>query len=209
MQARYYDPLIGRFYSNDPVDAATFISHGNVRGFNRYAYANNNPYKYTDPTGENPFMIIGGIAGFFQSLQAVAGTDASKYEKLGAITAGTIIGAATGGRGATIVKTVVSKIIGKKAGNVVISAGVGAAASVLSQNASDIAVNDQLSSKGDNINAAITGTFTGVAGALSSNQKVNAATAVFAETTLQTGNAFAEEPVEPLEITITCGGSDC
>ena len=45
MQARYYDPVIGRFYSNDPV------GFDNVHNFNRYAYANNNPYKYTDPTG--------------------------------------------------------------------------------------------------------------------------------------------------------------
>jgi RHS repeat-associated protein len=46
MQARYYDPLIGRFYSNDP------LPFRDVHSFNRYAYANNNPYKYTDPTGE-------------------------------------------------------------------------------------------------------------------------------------------------------------
>jgi hypothetical protein len=45
MQARYYDPVIGRFYSNDP------ISFRGIHSFNRYAYANNNPYKYIDPTG--------------------------------------------------------------------------------------------------------------------------------------------------------------
>lgn len=45
MQARYYDPLIGRFYSNDP------IGFRDVHSFNRYAYANNNPYKYVDPDG--------------------------------------------------------------------------------------------------------------------------------------------------------------
>ncbi|TMN80632.1 MULTISPECIES: RHS repeat-associated core domain-containing protein [unclassified Pseudoalteromonas] len=45
MQARYYDPVIGRFYSNDPV------GFRDVHSFNRYAYANNNPYKYTDPSG--------------------------------------------------------------------------------------------------------------------------------------------------------------
>lgn len=56
MQARYYDPVIGRFYSNDPVDAAAFLSQGNVHGFNRYAYANNNPYKYIDPDGRNPLQ---------------------------------------------------------------------------------------------------------------------------------------------------------
>lgn len=210
MQARYYDPVIGRFYSNDPVDAATFISKGNIQGFNRYAYANNNPYKYTDPNGENPFMVIGGIAGFFQSVQAVANTNATPFEKLGAVVAGTVIGAATGGRGAALVKTAVSKIIGNKAGNVVASAGVGATASVLSQNASDIAVNDRLSSTSENTGAAITGAFTGVAGAVSASGKVNAVSAVFAETALQSGNALAEEtPPKPLEITITCGGSSC
>ncbi|MGS0677474.1 RHS repeat-associated core domain-containing protein [Shewanella sp. 125m-1] len=47
MQARYYDPLIGRFYSNDPV------GFKNVHNFNRYAYAANNPYRYTDPDGKD------------------------------------------------------------------------------------------------------------------------------------------------------------
>jgi len=52
MQARYYDPVIGRFYSNDPV------GFNNVHNFNRYAYANNNPYKYTDPDGNNAIRIL-------------------------------------------------------------------------------------------------------------------------------------------------------
>ena len=47
MQARYYDPVIGRFYGNDPA------GFSNVHNFNRYAYANGNPYKYTDPDGRN------------------------------------------------------------------------------------------------------------------------------------------------------------
>ena len=57
MQARYYDPVIGRFYSNDPVGFT------NVHTFNRYAYANNNPYKYTDPDGRetNPVNSASGI----------------------------------------------------------------------------------------------------------------------------------------------------
>jgi len=54
MQARYYDPVIGRFYSNDPVDAFSHLGTPNgIHGFNRYAYANNNPYMYTDPTGKS------------------------------------------------------------------------------------------------------------------------------------------------------------
>lgn len=46
MQQRYFDPESGRFLSNDPV--ATTDDGG---GFNRYAYANDNPYRYIDPTG--------------------------------------------------------------------------------------------------------------------------------------------------------------
>jgi len=46
MDARYYDPVIGRFYSNDPVGFT-----GDITTFNRYSYVGNNPYKYTDPTG--------------------------------------------------------------------------------------------------------------------------------------------------------------
>lgn len=52
MQARYYDPVIGRFLSNDPIG---FIDHivgqQGPQGFNRYAYVNNNPFKFTDPLG--------------------------------------------------------------------------------------------------------------------------------------------------------------
>ncbi|WP_080760027.1 RHS repeat domain-containing protein [Alteromonas macleodii] len=61
MQARYYDPVIGRFYSNDPVGTLEHLGGtGGIHGFNRYAYANNNPYKYTDPNGENPALAVKG-----------------------------------------------------------------------------------------------------------------------------------------------------
>jgi uncharacterized protein RhaS with RHS repeats len=47
MQQRYYDPAIGRFLSVDPVtaDGATGAN------FNRYWYANNNPFRFKDPDG--------------------------------------------------------------------------------------------------------------------------------------------------------------
>ena len=57
MQARYYDPVIGRFYSNDPVDVLGHLASANVQGFNRYAYANNNPCAYTDPDGNSPVRM--------------------------------------------------------------------------------------------------------------------------------------------------------
>ncbi|MEZ0469592.1 RHS repeat-associated core domain-containing protein [Luteimonas salinilitoris] len=47
MQQRYYDAKLGRFLSVDPVTA-----DANTGGnFNRYWYANNNPYKSIDPDG--------------------------------------------------------------------------------------------------------------------------------------------------------------
>lgn len=48
MKARFYDPVIGRFYSNDPVG----FTASNPMMFNRYAYVNNNPYRYIDPSGK-------------------------------------------------------------------------------------------------------------------------------------------------------------
>ncbi|MDQ3524605.1 MAG: RHS repeat protein [Chloroflexota bacterium] len=47
MQQRYYDPGIGRFLSVDPVTA--YEKPG--QNFNRYWYANDNPYRFTDPDG--------------------------------------------------------------------------------------------------------------------------------------------------------------
>ena len=50
MQQRYYDPAIGRFLSADPVK--TEASSGAL--FNRYWYANDNPYRFSDPDGRIP-----------------------------------------------------------------------------------------------------------------------------------------------------------
>ncbi len=52
------NPASARFVSNDPVSAQAHIQQGNVQGFNRYAYANNNPYKFTDPDGRNPLLVL-------------------------------------------------------------------------------------------------------------------------------------------------------
>ena len=49
MQARYYDPLVGRFISVDPVSP----SLGNIFNFGRYGYAFNNPVINLDPDGRD------------------------------------------------------------------------------------------------------------------------------------------------------------
>jgi RHS repeat-associated core domain len=47
MQARYYDPAVGRFLSVDPAGPTP----GNPFSFNRYDYTDNNPINHTDPDG--------------------------------------------------------------------------------------------------------------------------------------------------------------
>ncbi len=47
MNGRIYDQELGRFLSADPFVQAPFQTFS----FNRYTYVNNNPLKYTDPSG--------------------------------------------------------------------------------------------------------------------------------------------------------------
>lgn len=72
MQARYYDPVIGRFYSNDPVG---YTAANPVNSFNRYMYVNNNPYKYKDPNGEFLALLFTppGIAAMKYTASALVG----------------------------------------------------------------------------------------------------------------------------------------
>lgn len=55
--ARYYIPVIGRFTGMDPKGLAPEDPHS----FNRYAYANNNPYKYVDPDGRASVLAVAGM----------------------------------------------------------------------------------------------------------------------------------------------------
>jgi RHS repeat-associated protein len=52
-QQRYYDPQLGVFYSPDPMAVDTTSAFN----FNRYAYANNSPYKFTDPDGRAGILV--------------------------------------------------------------------------------------------------------------------------------------------------------
>jgi RHS repeat-associated protein len=56
--ARWYEPELGRFLSPDPVQ----FNDSNIFSFNRYSYANNNPYKFVDPDGRYASPIHGLIS---------------------------------------------------------------------------------------------------------------------------------------------------
>ena len=70
MGARYYDPVIGRFMGIDPKG----FDEGNLHSFNRYTYANNNPYKFVDPDGRSPFLIVPIVAGWMGGGMVVGGS---------------------------------------------------------------------------------------------------------------------------------------
>jgi len=57
MNARLYDPAVGRFLSPDPYVQSPDFS----QNFNRYSYCLNNPLRYTDENGEFIFTILAAI----------------------------------------------------------------------------------------------------------------------------------------------------
>ena len=55
LQSRYYDPITRRFVNADSI---AYTGQG-IIGANMFAYCNNNPMIYSDPTGEIGGLVIG------------------------------------------------------------------------------------------------------------------------------------------------------
>ncbi|HVI53663.1 MAG TPA: RHS repeat-associated core domain-containing protein [Luteibacter sp.] len=73
MQARYYDPAIGRFLSIDPVQP----SAGDLFVHNRFVYAENSPLVHTDPSGRCiEDACIGEAFLLFEAFEFLTGTAA-------------------------------------------------------------------------------------------------------------------------------------
>lgn len=100
--ARIYSPDLGRFLSQDPVG----FSESSTKSFNKYIYANNNPYKYKDPDGKFPILIAIPIvaAALFSTNNAQAPTsindlspmmDTKTFEVASVLEAGSVSWAAT------------------------------------------------------------------------------------------------------------------
>ena len=66
--ARYYDPELARFIQADSTIPDPEFS----QAYNRYAYVYNNPLVFSDPTGQNPFLI-----GLIVSMAISGGTAAA------------------------------------------------------------------------------------------------------------------------------------
>ena len=130
MQARFYDPLVGRFLSTDPVG----FDASNPYGFNRYAYANNNPYRYTDPNGEFVLQVGGTIGGAAVGLLVTAGYDLVRGD---VSSFGTYVGAAAGGAAAGLTLTTTFNPTAAGAAAAVVSGAVGGAVGSVVQQSID------------------------------------------------------------------------
>ncbi|QEE27998.1 RHS repeat-associated core domain-containing protein [Terriglobus albidus] len=85
-RARYYNPAVGRFLSEDPA--------GFSGGINKYAYVGADPIDFNDPSGRLPFgAVVGAInGGVFGGLGAMTGDDWDWQDVVG----GAVLGAAAG-----------------------------------------------------------------------------------------------------------------
>ncbi|WP_016739355.1 MULTISPECIES: polymorphic toxin-type HINT domain-containing protein [Bacillales] len=94
LRARYYDPKIGRFISEDTYKGQV----DNPLSLNRYTYVSNNPLKYVDPTGNvqeihadwapgkkkiDP-LVNGLLLGYPEQVQKVMDTEPFTLENLAA-----------------------------------------------------------------------------------------------------------------------------
>jgi RHS repeat-associated protein len=72
MQQRYYDPVVGRFLSSDPVPT----DPNSGANFNSYWYANNNPIRFLDPDGR---LGQSGAAGWNSHLCDIGSCESGSF----------------------------------------------------------------------------------------------------------------------------------
>jgi len=120
MNGRVYDPLTAQFFSPDPY----IQDPGNWLNYNRYSYCYNNPFKYTDPSGE--FIITAIVAGAI--INGIVQTVSGNVHSMGDLGKAALIGGLSGGAGAWAGSVVSGAIsYGGFAGGATIGAASGAA----------------------------------------------------------------------------------
>ncbi|HTE39839.1 MAG TPA: RHS repeat-associated core domain-containing protein [Steroidobacteraceae bacterium] len=77
MGARYYDPTLGRFSSMDP----SAFDEQDLHTLNRYAYANNNPYKYVDPDGRDALAVFVVVAAVLVAIVVIGGSNPPNQQR--------------------------------------------------------------------------------------------------------------------------------
>ncbi len=99
LNARYYDPEVGRFISADSME---YLSPESINGLNLYAYCGNNPVMNMDPTGTSliAFFVIlamGAIVGGVVGGKVAYDNGARGWSLLGGIVLGMTAGIAVAG----------------------------------------------------------------------------------------------------------------
>jgi len=107
VSSRYYSPELCRWISPDSIE---YLDPQSINGLNLYAYCNNDPVNYYDPTGHSAILIgliigavIGAAVGFgtaayidYQDDGQVFNGSVAWYDYLGATVLGGAIGAGIG-----------------------------------------------------------------------------------------------------------------
>ena len=125
LYSRYYDPEIGRFLSADRPD---YLEPESINGLNLYAYCNNNPVMYCDPSGHSVTVagiiigiIIGAIIGGLIGGTIAGVTAALNGASIGGIIASTLLGILFG----ALIGAMIGAVV------VVLSPAIGAGASAI------------------------------------------------------------------------------
>lgn len=164
MNARLYDPALGRFLSPDPFVQMPDFS----QNFNRYSYALNNPLVYIDQNGEFIHLIVGAIIGGTVNLIVNwKNIDGNFWKGLGYFGVGAGVGALSAAGGAWAVATFKTVGVVAGAGVGALSGSVlGAGSSVLLSGGNNLlAGNDFFENwKSSAISGAINGAITGAVG---------------------------------------------
>ncbi len=127
VSSRYYSPELCRWISPDSIE---YLNPSSINGLNLYAYCNNDPVNYYDPTGHSAILIgliIGAIVGAGIGFGTVVYTDYQDdgqifngsvkwYEYVGGTVTGAVLGAGVGGiigAGGAVLASAMSSVTNK------------------------------------------------------------------------------------------------
>ena len=104
MNARLYDPVLGRFLSPDPYVQMP----DNLQNLNRYSYCLNNPLCYVDENGEFWWLVIGALIG--AAVNVVTHWDAIQEGGWGTGLGYAFVGGVSGALGGVVAPAVATSI---------------------------------------------------------------------------------------------------